>query len=264
MYLTWLDSNSWLIEVGGQRILLDPWLVGDLTFGNATWFFRGHRAQDRTIPEHLDLILLSQGLEDHAHLPTLRALDRTIPVVGSPGAAKVAQTLGFTRVTPLAHGDSFTLNGAVEIEATLGSPTGPTTRENGYILKQLADGITLYYEPHGYHPPALRQYGCLDVVLTPMIDISLPLVGPIIKGGQSALQLAQWVKPQVMLPTAAGGDIEFEGLLSQVLKVVGSPAELQTQLAQAGLTTRVLEPKPGERFAVPLQPPLAHADAVTG
>jgi len=40
MYLTWLDSNSWLIELAGKRILLDPWLVGDLTFGNLTWLFR--------------------------------------------------------------------------------------------------------------------------------------------------------------------------------------------------------------------------------
>ena len=32
MYLTWLDSNSWLIEMGGKRVLLDPWLVGSLIF----------------------------------------------------------------------------------------------------------------------------------------------------------------------------------------------------------------------------------------
>ncbi|MGD1912253.1 MAG: MBL fold metallo-hydrolase, partial [Rivularia sp. (in: cyanobacteria)] len=28
MYLTYLDSNSWLLEIGGQNILIDPWLVG--------------------------------------------------------------------------------------------------------------------------------------------------------------------------------------------------------------------------------------------
>ncbi|WP_322742709.1 MBL fold metallo-hydrolase [Synechocystis salina] len=39
MELTWYDSNSWLIEMGGQRILLDPWLVGDLTFGNTPGCF---------------------------------------------------------------------------------------------------------------------------------------------------------------------------------------------------------------------------------
>jgi L-ascorbate metabolism protein UlaG (beta-lactamase superfamily) len=37
MNLTYFDSNSWLIEIDGKRILLDPWLVGDLTFGSLTW-----------------------------------------------------------------------------------------------------------------------------------------------------------------------------------------------------------------------------------
>ncbi|MBC6476050.1 MAG: MBL fold metallo-hydrolase [Hormoscilla sp. GM102CHS1] len=53
-----------LIELGDKRILLDPWLVGDLVFGNLTWFFKGSRPQPRPIPENIDLIILSQGLED--------------------------------------------------------------------------------------------------------------------------------------------------------------------------------------------------------
>ncbi|MFM7716189.1 MAG: MBL fold metallo-hydrolase, partial [Microcystis sp.] len=76
MQLTWLDSNSWLIEIGGKRLLLDPWLVGSLTFGNLTWLFEGKKTANHAIPEHIDLILLSQGLEDHAHPPTLQVLDR--------------------------------------------------------------------------------------------------------------------------------------------------------------------------------------------
>ncbi|MGL6282525.1 MAG: MBL fold metallo-hydrolase, partial [Microcoleaceae cyanobacterium] len=37
MYLTWLDSNSWLIEIADRKLLIDPWLVGPLVFGNFTW-----------------------------------------------------------------------------------------------------------------------------------------------------------------------------------------------------------------------------------
>ncbi|MFO0408591.1 MAG: MBL fold metallo-hydrolase, partial [Dolichospermum sp.] len=50
MNLTWLDSNSWLIEIGQQRILIDPWLIGTLTFNNLDWLFKGYRYQDRSIP----------------------------------------------------------------------------------------------------------------------------------------------------------------------------------------------------------------------
>lgn len=252
MHLTWLDSNTWLIEFADKRILLDPWLVDDLAFGNAKWFFRGFRQHDRQIPENIDLILLSQGLEDHAHPPTLKVLDKSIPVVGSPAAVKVVTALDFTTVHQLDHGDLLTLD-ALQIQATVGSPVGPTVRENGYVLKDQTAGTSLYYEPHGYHPKNLQQMAAIDVVLTPMIDLSIPPGLPVIKGTQSAIDVAQWVKPQVMLPTAAGGDIDFSGILIQLLKASGSPATVQAGLKAAGLQTQVIEPKPGDRVAIPLK-----------
>jgi len=254
MYLTWLDSNSWLVEIGEQRILIDPWLVGSLVFGNLNWLIKGSRSNEHPIPENIDLILLSQGLEDHAHPPTLEKLDRSIPVVGSPNAAKVVQQLGYTQVTALAHNETFTLNQSVEIRATPGSLVGPTLVENGYLLKELKSGLSLYYEPHGSHPPSLKQMAPVDVVITPIIDTTLPLIGSIIKGGKKALEVAEWLKPQVMLPTAADGDVTFEGLLNSFLSSVGSIDEFRSLLAQNHLSTQVIEPKSGERFELQLEP----------
>lgn len=252
MFLTWLDSNSWLIELAGKRILLDPWLVGELVFGKAGWLFKGTRSCDRAIPENLDLILLSQGIEDHAHPETLKQLDCTIPVVASASAAKVAQAIGFTAVTTLRPGEAFTFDQVIQIQATPGSQLGPGTQENGYLLTALSTGgATLYYEPHGSHPAALK--GSIDVVITPLIDLALPLVGSIIKGTQSALELAQHVRPQVMLPTAAGGDIQFEGILISLLKEIGTVDQFRANLAQANLATQVIEPRPGERIEISLQ-----------
>jgi len=253
MYLTWLDSNSWLIEIGSQRILLDPWLVGSLTFSNLDWLFKGSRPKERPIPENIDLILLSQGLEDHAHPPTLKQLDHKIPVVGSPNAAKVAQELGYSSVTSLAHGETFRLNNQIEIRAFPGSPIGPTVVENSFLLKELETGLTLYYEPHGYHSPQLKQFTPVDVVITPTVDLALPLVGAIIKGTNSALEVAKWLKPQVLLPTAAGGDVIFEGLLVKFLKAVGTAEDLRTLFHKNNLSTQVMEPHPGDRFELPLQ-----------
>ncbi|MFM8003897.1 MAG: MBL fold metallo-hydrolase, partial [Dolichospermum sp.] len=212
MNLTWLDSNSWLIEINQQRILIDPWLIGTLTFNNLDWLFKGSRHQDRSIPDNINLILLSQGLEDHAHPPTLKQLDKNIPVVASPNAAKVVEKLGYQQIISLEHGESFILNQHIEIKAVPGSPIGPTLLENGYLLKNLVHNSTLYYEPHGYHSPQLQEIAPIDVVITPIIDLSLPLLGPIIKGMNSTLELIKSVRPQFILPTAAGGDIFFEGL----------------------------------------------------
>ncbi|MBD2188939.1 MBL fold metallo-hydrolase [Pseudanabaena mucicola] len=255
MYLTWLDSNSWLIEIAGKRILLDPWLVDALMFGNAAWFFKSERRTPRQIPENIDLILLSQGLPDHAHPATLKQLDRKIPVVASPSAAKLVKELGYTQVTALAHGEVFSLPNLIDIRAVLGSPTGPTTIENGYILKDLVTGTSIYYEPHGSHASSVQEFAPVDVVITPTVDLKLPLVGTVIKGTQGAVQIAKWLKPQVMLPTAAGGDLTYSGLLLNILKAEGSVDSLRSQFAENNIATEIIEPQPWQRFEVKLKQP---------
>jgi L-ascorbate metabolism protein UlaG (beta-lactamase superfamily) len=253
MHLTWLDNNSWLIEMAGQRILLDPWLVGPLVFGNLPWLFTGKHSQPRPIPE-ADLLLLSQGLEDHAHPETLQQIDRMIPVVASPNAAKVVQGLGYVHVTPLSHGEHFTLADRLEIQAVPGDPIGPFLVENAYILTDLERNIKLYYDPHGHHSPSLRDFAPVDVIITPLIDLRIPLLGPIIQGGETALQAVQWLTPQVIVPTAAGGDVVFEGALVSLLQAKGSPDEFRRLLEQHHLATRVMQPTPGQRVAVELSP----------
>ncbi|MHC5829921.1 MAG: MBL fold metallo-hydrolase, partial [Nostoc sp.] len=118
----------------------------------------------------------------------------------------------------LAHGETFTLNNQVEIKAFPGSPVGPTLVENSYLLKELESGLTVYYEPHGYHSKQLKQAAPVDVVITPFVDLTLPLLGSFIKGGNSALEVVRWLEPQVILPTAAGGDVVFEGLITKLLQ----------------------------------------------
>lgn len=253
MYLTWLDSNTWLIEIAGKRIVIDPWLVGSLTFGNLAWLFKGEHRTPRQIPENIDLIVLSQGLEDHAHPPTLKQLDRNIPVVASLSAAKVVRGLGYTQVTALAHTQTFTLADRLQIEATPGAQIGPQVVENGYLIKELATGITIYYEPHGYHAPSLKKAAPVDVVITPIVDLALPLVGSIIKGRKSALEVVRWLQPQFILPTAAGGEVNFEGLLMAVLRDLGSAQEFRSLLQENHLSTQVIEPQPGDRFELQLE-----------
>ncbi|MGD2181122.1 MBL fold metallo-hydrolase [Lusitaniella coriacea] len=253
MHLTWLDNNSWLIEMGEQRILLDPWFVGPLVFGNLPWFFKGERRTPRAIPEHIDLILLSQGLEDHAHTPTLEQLDRSIPVVASPNAAKVVQGLGYQKVTVLPHGESFVLRDRVAIKAIPGSPVGPFLVENGYLLEDLRTGTSLYYEPHGYHSAMLQEGTSVDIIISPIINVELPFIGAILQGWDSVLDVVRGLKPQVLVPTAAGGEIEFSGVLNNVLQIKGSTEELRHQLEANNLATQLLEPEPGKRFKLELK-----------
>ncbi|ASC69544.1 hypothetical protein XM38_004710 [Halomicronema hongdechloris C2206] len=254
MHLTWLDNNSWLLEVAQKRYLIDPWLVGPLVFGQQAWLIKGVKLDPPPIPEAIDGILLSQGLEDHAHPETLKQLDRRIPVVASANGAKVVAALGYERVTALDHGQSTTLDDTLDITAVPGAPIGPFLVENGYLLCDRTTGLRLFYEPHGFHNDSLQQAAPVDVVITPVVDLKLPLVGPILRGRQGALELATWLRPQVILPTADAGQTKFSGILAAWLQALGGVDTLRSDLAQRHLSTQVLIPTVGEPVTLDLTP----------
>jgi L-ascorbate metabolism protein UlaG (beta-lactamase superfamily) len=253
MNLTWFDGNSWLIEMAGARVLLDPWLVGDLMFGNTPWFFRAAHPQPISIPDNLSFVLLSQGLPDHAHIETLQQLDRVVPIVGSPNAAKVAQSLGFESITALAHAETFVWNNVLKVQAFPGSLVGPQLVENAYILSDLQTQTKLYYEPHGNHSPQIKAAAPVDVVIAPLLSLKLPLVGAFIRGGDRALELMQWLQPQAVLPTTTGGEAEYDGFLSKLISEEGTMEAFGDRLHQLLPAAQVLTPAPGQRISIPLR-----------
>ena len=252
MQLTWLDSNSWLIEVGGETILLDPWLKGSLVFGNLPWLFKGDKTQFYELPEKISLILLSQGLEDHAHPPTLKALDHAIPVVASVNAAKVATDLNYQQVTPLKPEENFILNNKVEIRAFAGAIVGPQAVENAYLITDLTTGYRLYYEPHGYHSSAIKAFAPVDVLLVPIVGLSLLGLAPILRGQQTSLELCQWLQPKTILPTSAAAQISYEGIIAKIVKEDGSIDAFRKLLMDNHLKTEIIAPKPGEKVNLPV------------
>ncbi len=246
MKLTWLDNNSWLMEISGKRILLDPWLVGSLVFGNLDWLFKGIKEKTYDINQPIDLILLSQGLDDHAHIPTLKELDHHIPVVASPNGTKVVKELGYTEIHTLDHGDTYTLDETVEIKALPGSLIGPQLVENAYIITDLKQQQKLYYEPHGNHCSQLSEEGNIDIILTPVVGVSILHLLPVLQGQQTTLKLCQTLKPKVILPTADAKETEYQGILASILRQEGTIDKFRQQLQDNNLTTQVMTPHPGE------------------
>ncbi|UBF24672.1 MBL fold metallo-hydrolase [Kovacikia minuta CCNUW1] len=197
MKLTRIDLNSWIFRIGGHTILVDPWLVDPLAFYGLPWLYLAyHNTPLVFTPETLppiDLILLSQGVDDHCHKPTLERLDHSIPVVASPSAAKVVRNLGFHKVVSLSHWQDVEVTDTLQITAVLGAELQPGQVENGYLLRDLTTGETLYYEPHQapFQESLKQRLGQVDVAIAPVIGQRFPLLGQVIMGPEQALQLVE-------------------------------------------------------------------------
>ena len=78
---TYFGANGWLLEFDDLRVLVDPWLRGSLSFPPGGWVLKGELPEQRPAPDQLDLLLLTQGLADHAHPESLDLLPRDLPVI---------------------------------------------------------------------------------------------------------------------------------------------------------------------------------------
>ncbi len=241
MHATYFGANGWLLEFGALRVLVDPWLTGPLRFPPGAWFFEGQLPMSQPVPADLDLLLLTQGLDDHAHPDTLALLPRSLPVVGSPSAAAKVRQLGFSTVTALAPGEQYRHDG-LEITATAGAPVPQV--ENGYLL-QHPEG-SLYLEPHGFLPAALPAQP-LDAVITPVVDLGLPLAGAFVRGRTVLPQLLERFTPRTVLASTAGGDVRFSGLLTRFLWMKGNGAEAAAAMPEG---SRLIDPQVGERYSL--------------
>jgi hypothetical protein len=81
---------------GSFTVLIDPWLSGHSTIFHPKFALAGHTTQSVVgslddLKDQVDLIIISQGMDDHCHKETLCSLpaDTTIPIVAAPKAAKM-------------------------------------------------------------------------------------------------------------------------------------------------------------------------------
>lgn len=185
------DYQSWSIRCGGQRFVVDPWLVDDLEIGaGGRWLRRRHEAPVALRPRDLgprDIVVLTSPHGDHAHVPTLKALDRGVRIVGAAGAVRLARELGFRSTIALGPGHRIVLEGRVALSAIRPRfPYGLTSI--GVLLEDLDDGVRAYLETHlapARHP-----------LLEPAVDV---LVAPVERVRLGGVQLAMDVDESIAL-----------------------------------------------------------------
>ena len=150
---TYLGSNGWLIKFDKTNLIIDPWLTGDLVFPPGKWFFKGSLENEILIDEDINMILLTQGLPDHCHIPSLKKFKQDINIICPKSAKNILEKAGFTSIKVIKPSEKINQQG-LEIEATAGAPVPQI--ENGYIVKD-HKGKGFYIEPHGYLDKNLKS-----------------------------------------------------------------------------------------------------------
>ena len=222
---TYLGSNGWLIKFKKTNLIIDPWLKGDLIFPPGEWFFKGSLEEEILIDKEIDIILLTQGLPDHCHVPTLEMFRKDIPIICPKSALETLEKIGFSSIKvlkPTEKTNQFNLN----FEATAGAPVPQI--ENGYIVKDDQDN-GFYIEPHGYLDENLNKQN-LDAVITPTKNLELPLVGSFVKGADVIPKLINKFNPKFILSSTVGGEAKYSGFLNKFISVQEYKEELNCNL----------------------------------
>ncbi len=236
---TYFGANSWLLEFDSIRMLIDPWFKGNLEFRPFTFILKGTHKNQPLIPDNLDLILLTQGLPDHSHKETLQEFSKEIEIFASKSASRVLEELKFKNINIIPHGELRKYK-EVCIRSFKGAPV--PLPENGYLIKY--NGYSIYIEPHGYTDENLGSID-IDTIISPVIDIKIPLIGNIIRGSSIISELEKRHSPKNILASTTGGDIIYSGLFSKLMKVVGDMNKRPSNISKS---TNYINPILGKKY----------------
>ncbi|KAK8916703.1 hypothetical protein KSP39_PZI023025 [Platanthera zijinensis] len=257
--LTYLEGNSWLWDVNGVIILVDPILVGNLDFC-VPWLYDAAKKvltnfRLENLPD-IDFLLITQSLDDHCHVKTLKPLSEKLPdlpVFSTPNAESIISPL-FRNATYLEPGQASDFegrNGAeVNILATAGPVLGPPWQrpENGYIITSRSSGLKLYYEPHCVYDKLFLQKYKADIIITPVIKQLLPFF-TLVSGQEDAVHLAKLLQAKYIVPMK-NGDLNSKGILSSIVRSKGTVESFKEFLTKELPDARVLEPRPGTSLEI--------------
>jgi L-ascorbate metabolism protein UlaG (beta-lactamase superfamily) len=177
--LTFIGHSSFLIQTGGQGLLVDP------VFATRLILMRRQRRPGvrlRDLPR-IDAVLLTHAHMDHLNRPSLRAINREMRRRGLPapvaivprGVTDLVHTLGFSAVRELDWWQSLAHNG-LSITATPAKHWGArmftdTHRGFGGYVIQAEDGPRIYHSGDTAYFDGFHEIGAQlhpDVALLPI------------------------------------------------------------------------------------------------
>ena len=217
-------DNSWYLQLGGLRVLVDPWLEGVevdyFPLFNTQW----HRTPPLPYAEvpAFDAVLITQKYPDHFHLKTLKALSPSLVFAPASLGKKLAKHL------PEATIHTFDRNHPVRNHQGVRITWLPTPRKIDpiYDAWTLDDGNeSVFLATHGFqlttaHHETLQGVSACSLLVVPLNDYQLPalLGGAITPGLEVLQQLVADLKPRFIVRTH-DEDKHATGLVTRLSRI---------------------------------------------
>ena len=212
--ITWIGHSSFLVEMGGKRVLIDP------VFAQFLIVLKRRRRPGirlRDLPP-IDLVLITHAHMDHLNLPSLRGVLRLnrrrglpAPVLVVPkGVADLVDRLGFREVRSMEHWQgsslgelSLTMTPARHWGARMFSDTG--RGYGGYVVS--ADGRSVYHSGDSAYFPGFSTIGERlrpEIALLPIGAYSPDSFRSVHTSPEDALQAFRDLGSRVLIPMHYG------------------------------------------------------------
>jgi len=213
--VTFIGHSSFLVQTGGQSILIDP------VFATRLILMRRQRRAGilvRDLPD-IDAVLLTHAHMDHLNRPSLRAVTREMRRRGLPAPIAIVpravtdlvRTLGFSAVHELDWWQSLAYNG-LSITATPAKHWGArmfkdTHRGFGGYVIQATGGPAIYHSGDTAYFDGFREIGLRlrpDIALLPIGAYFPDSYRAVHTSPEEALRAFQDMKSDVMIPMHFG------------------------------------------------------------
>lgn len=247
--LRFIGHSTVLIEIGGIRILTDPFLrsgLGPLV--------RHGAPPDVEALGEVDIVVISHGHADHFDLASLGALAGRPVVVVPRRLGSRARRAVRGEVIEMTADERVDLAG-VAVTAVRArhwiTPGAPRAHPLGYLFDT---GTRIYFAGDTGRFPAMRRLaGSVDVALLPVWTWG-PHLGPGHLGPRSAAEVARDIEAKVVLPIHWGTlyPRQLHRVWSGPLAEPGDRFAAHAARLAPEIDVRVL--RPGERTTIRLQP----------
>lgn len=233
MKVTMIGHSTVLIEVGGKKILTDPYFS---LWGNPAYKRVAPPSMTREELKDVDLVLVSHNHFDHTDPPFFRLLASDVPVVAPRASSWVTWLKGARNLIGLGKWEEKQF-GAIRVTAV---PARHITVTRGFVLQ--AEGKSVYFAGDTYYRSFMKEIGrrfTLDLALMPVTTFRTPMT----MGEVGAVKAVRDMSPKVVIPIHLGIQPR-----SPLMRTSQTPEGFRKRCQDAGLSVEVRILREGESW----------------